>query len=153
MAAEHADQHGMHPRQQARLGPARRAAAQGRAAGLGFRGGQAAPRRALWRRNGAQSRVATLHDQRPSGGDRYGTVGIGHALLEPPPSSAAGAGKAVRGRMKPARPDRATEEGRTNNARSMLGLVARVVAGTAGLAVLAGLIALAIAAMFGWRPS
>ncbi len=54
--------------------------------------------------------------------------------------------------MKPARPDRATEEGRTNNARSMLGLVARVVTGSAGLAVLAGLIALAIAAVFGWRP-
>jgi hypothetical protein len=55
--------------------------------------------------------------------------------------------------MKPAQPVRATEGGRASNARPMLGLVARVVAGTAGLAVLARLIALAIAAMFGWRPS
>jgi len=54
--------------------------------------------------------------------------------------------------MKPVRPDRATEDGRIDNARSVLGLIARVVAGTAGLAVLAGLIALAVAAAFGWRP-
>jgi hypothetical protein len=54
--------------------------------------------------------------------------------------------------MRPARPDRATEEGRASNARPVLVLVARFVAGTAGLAVLAGLIALAVAAVFGWRP-
>ena len=43
-------------------------------------------------------------------------------------------------------------ERRVDPGRSTLGLVARAVAGTAGLAVLAGLIALAIAAVFGWGP-
>ncbi len=54
--------------------------------------------------------------------------------------------------MKPAEPNRATGEGRSNDARPASGLIARVVAGTAGLAALAGLIALAVAAAFGWRP-
>jgi hypothetical protein len=54
--------------------------------------------------------------------------------------------------MKPARPVRAAEEGRASDARPAPGLFARFVAGTAGLAVLAGLIALGIAAVFGWRP-
>ncbi|GAA0596252.1 hypothetical protein GCM10009416_38250 [Craurococcus roseus] len=58
----------------------------------------------------------------------------------------------MRGRVKPVRPDRATEDGRTNDVRSVPGLIARGVAGTAGLAVLAGLIALAVAAVSGWRP-
>lgn len=63
------------------------------------------------------------------------------------------AGKTVRERgVKPAEPDRATGEGRANDARRTLGLTARVVAGTAGLAALAGLIGLAVAAAFGWRP-
>ena len=47
VAAQHADQHGVDAGQQARLGPTRQAPAQGRATGLGGRGGQAAPRRAL----------------------------------------------------------------------------------------------------------
>jgi hypothetical protein len=47
MPAQHADQQCVHLRQQAGPCPARQAAAQGRAAGLVFRGGQAAPRRAL----------------------------------------------------------------------------------------------------------
>jgi hypothetical protein len=55
-------------------------------------------------------------------------------------------------RHDPARLDRAAREGRTGPARSIAGLVARVVAGAAGLAVPAGLIAAAIAAAFGWRP-
>ena len=54
--------------------------------------------------------------------------------------------------MKPVRPDRATGDDRTDNARSVSGLIARFIVGTAGLAVLTGLIALAIAAVFGWRP-
>ena len=53
----------------------------------------------------------------------------------------------MRGRMKPVRPDRATEDGRADNAQSVLGLIARVVAGTIGLAVLAGLIALVVVAV------
>jgi hypothetical protein len=47
MAAQHADEQGVHLRQQARLGPPRQASAQGRAAGLILGGGQAAPGRAL----------------------------------------------------------------------------------------------------------
>src|SRR3712207_2379084 len=43
VAAQHADQQGVHLRQQARPGPARQATAQGRAAGLVLGGGQAAP--------------------------------------------------------------------------------------------------------------
>lgn len=55
----------------------------------------------------------------------------------------------MRGRMRPVRPDRATGDGRTDNARSVLGLVARVVAGTIGLAALAGSIALVLVAVLG----
>ena len=62
------------------------------------------------------------------------------------------AGKTAREHVKSVRPDRVTGKGRANDARSTSGLIARVVAGTAGLAALAGLIALAIAAAFGWRP-
>lgn len=51
--------------------------------------------------------------------------------------------------MRPVRPDRAGGDGRTGNAQSVLGLVARVVAGTIGLGVLAGLIALVIVAVLG----
>ena len=47
VAAQHADQHGMDLCQHAGLGPMPQASAQGRATGLGGRGGQAAPRRAL----------------------------------------------------------------------------------------------------------
>jgi hypothetical protein len=47
VAAPHADQHGMDAGQQAGLGPARQASAQGRATGLLGGGDQAAPRRAL----------------------------------------------------------------------------------------------------------
>jgi hypothetical protein len=47
VAAQHADQQNVDLAQHGRLGPARQAAAQGRATGLVGRGGQAAPRRAL----------------------------------------------------------------------------------------------------------
>jgi hypothetical protein len=47
MAPQHADQHGVHLRQQAHPGPAREPPPQGRAAGLRRCRGQAAPRRAL----------------------------------------------------------------------------------------------------------
>jgi hypothetical protein len=47
MAAQHADQQGVHLRQQARPRPPHQAAAQGRAAGLVLGGDQAAPWRAL----------------------------------------------------------------------------------------------------------
>lgn len=84
---------------------------------------------------------------------------VGDAFPGPrPPRPAAGAGKPARGRMSaarrhdPPRPDRAAGEGRAGPARSASGLVARAVAGSAVLAALAGLIALAVAAAFGWRP-
>ena len=47
MSAQHADQYGVNPLEKTCLGPARQAAAQGRTAGLVFRGGQAAPGRAF----------------------------------------------------------------------------------------------------------
>ena len=59
--------------------------------------------------------------------------------------------------MRPARrpgstrPDRWPER-RTGPARSLAGLIVRLVAGFAGLVALVGLIAFAIAAAFGWRP-
>ena len=73
MAAQHADQHGVDACQQARLGPARQAPAQGRATGLVGRGGQAAPRRALAQKpaqggqhaNGCGGRVTTPAMTRP----------------------------------------------------------------------------------------
>lgn len=49
-------------------------------------------------------------------------------------------------------PDRGSEGVRAAPARGAAGLIAGLVAGSIGLVVLAGLIALAIAAVFGWRP-
>ena len=77
----------------------------------------------------------------------------------PPRATTATRGGQKRGqeRMRPAqrpgstRPDRGPER-RAGPARSLARLIVRLVAGFAGLVVLVGLIAFAIAAAFGWRP-